>query len=831
MALEALPSKEDPKRPVVADAVRALSDALSLYKVPRAAGFTAYRQFEGTGFSHSKICSGTRNKRLFMAELYDEKQIGIGEGGDIRIWDADTGQEVLKEYTRTLTNEDDFLAVRNCDFTSDGLLILLTGSHVIVVDPDKEKVLHDIKIDGLCYAFGATLLENSEYGMLETELPICGDTLWISILKEDPQDKTLTHSVITGIDIAKGRVGKRLYDVGTTELPVGMCVSPDGRYLAWFDAPYMPGRTKENCSIYVADTKTGEVSEVYSRPQVADIAISKNNKLYVASLDKVVNEADMTGVPLTEKDSYGKRFIVTASSEKGIQAACLDTRNGSLLWKEDYTEWFNGMPKIVLGEREGGLKGLFVTGSVIRLYDEKGTGSSERYDLGSSIVKPFFRDEDIAVVLANGDISYLVPDEHDYVMSNSSFRARVVQCTMDYNTFMVLSQDPYAQTNENRVIEYRWGGTDEKWNALEDSEVEERQGAVEGTADVRIHEDAFFESFTTEGLGEGKDGLWVIKRRLEDGSTVWSKCITEKPSISEAAFVPQRIIHDTDSEIFISAGEGGLAVLSVSTEDGSYIMSEIPMESCLDLKGNKTDFVSWRPLMMYSKPTADVSDILMIVAAEFTKKDGGRKWGMMIAAPEDGEWHAFIADVMDLEEGKTVDGNLFVDAGDISIATVFDDNTLYFYSEEGNWKTEELDFAVSSYGKTPDGHILLWDTAQKNTSIHVIDKKSGKEIAEIPLGLEMNAGSHKTDCIELDDGYLLISSGTSAVIVDPLTWTACSVIKGSFMAYDQESKQFLLGDPAGDSYGLVPYRSLDDMIAEGTKLISKKKAPKKQKGQ
>lgn len=76
--------------------------------------------------------------RSFVAELYNN--------GRFALWDADTGKELLADYSSGLMKDD--LPVQNLSFSTDGKLILVTSNSVRIIDLLKEIEIRSIPIDG-----------------------------------------------------------------------------------------------------------------------------------------------------------------------------------------------------------------------------------------------------------------------------------------------------------------------------------------------------------------------------------------------------------------------------------------------------------------------------------------------------------------------------------------------------------------------------------------------------------------------------------------------------------------------------------------------------------
>ena len=135
--MEALPSEEN-DRPVVPEAILALSRAMNLYKTSSSYSENAVRRYPSYGNRHIRLTACSGMDRSFVAELYNN--------GRFALWDADTGKELLADYSSGLMKDD--LPVQNLSFSTDGKLILVTSNSVRIIDLLKEIEIRSIPIDG-----------------------------------------------------------------------------------------------------------------------------------------------------------------------------------------------------------------------------------------------------------------------------------------------------------------------------------------------------------------------------------------------------------------------------------------------------------------------------------------------------------------------------------------------------------------------------------------------------------------------------------------------------------------------------------------------------------
>ena len=138
LALEALPSEEDPARPVSAEAVRALSEALYACRIPVNMTVGAVRVFD----------TSARVERLKTDEER-HRVLALDETGVVHVWETETGKEILTIAAGRL-NWADLLT------DSEGRIILISEDELRCYDGETGRQLWTVK-DTIDY-FAANLL-------------------------------------------------------------------------------------------------------------------------------------------------------------------------------------------------------------------------------------------------------------------------------------------------------------------------------------------------------------------------------------------------------------------------------------------------------------------------------------------------------------------------------------------------------------------------------------------------------------------------------------------------------------------------------------------------
>ena len=837
-ALQGLPSEKN-NRPIVTEAVRALSDSLQLYTMPDEIRYTAYRKFNRTGKPHRKIQIGKRNGNTYLAELY--------ANGELKVWNIETGKEVLTDYIPNLTFDNPeleeteaVLGFRNCAFTDDGLLILVTSGRIIIVDPKTEKEIHNILFNGFYGLNSRSISEEASIFLGEDsnsiceELVITEETLWLPLNGIDAVEY-LEVNLNTGDSVY------HQYDLSGIQsklsfFQTGSCISHDGRYLAFFDGLWSQDIAKKSDDVYVIDTVTGECSKVFSMNYVSDIGFAGGDELYIAGFsDKPISE-ESSMQPDSVIRVGGSDLVYNSTDIRNVEAACISASNGELIWHDKYSERMSGIPRVFYRENTVKGKHVFViTGDSMREYDPDKPGFYEEIETDSYIVYALEGDGNHTfAILKNGDFA-IFDRRSNLVVTEPTFKSGIVDWAACEGDFVLLINN-YSEGNlEPEIIYYRLRGNDSKWSEIKgpadpDSKWWDMEDAILNK-DMQLAGDSFYESYTVSGYSDAIDGLYMAKRSLKDGSNIWLKTIidnTQGDADTGSDYFYVGIAPDIGKEIFVSPNSDTLNLLYVDLKDGSYEKKSVRLNQFEDENGEKLKYKYYYPAMNHSQPLAgiqkedDSNSYITLIALFGNEDDYYDEYGFMFYDLKTGDANYYCLGPFESKDFD-VDGYMFMDYESSQIGIINDENRLMMPNSPDHngepWESSVIDFYISAVGIAPDGTVLMWEDYGTNTRIHVFDSKSGKEIKVLSIGKDIDAGAQLIQCKELYDGNLLLSSGNCAVVVDPKSWAASSVIKDTYIGYDSEKNHFLLGDFTADEFGLAPYRTVQKMIEEGYEAL------------
>lgn len=826
-AIEALPS-EGNDRPVVPRAVKALSDALNIYRTKSAENWKAVRQYESKGEDVLKIRSVKAGDRVFMADIFTS--------GELSIWDAESGAELMADYTAGLES------IKNIEFTEDGKLVALSRSSVYLLDPAEEKEIFRTE-------FGRDEFPNGEWGNISVdcdELAVTDDSLWIyeGHTDIDSEYEAQTFYELQKIDLRTGDIAERH---SINDRPLFIRVSDDGRYLSYVESTaYMdehfvfhegPDR------LMIADTKDAagfENAKMIEKACITDVCFDSNNRIIVCGFDERPSEDDLSQYSHIDFVGNDHRNLFSISKDREIRMSSLDAVTGQELWENKYQITGSGTPGIMLRQDgESGWDIICAMWNTIFMTDRDGK-DLKRLELPGCIESFFNRDSLVRATTFNGEMCAYDTENGQlhitYNLLNGPVRGSFCR---DNEDFFMVTSDMSGMGQSETVTQYRVIGADPAWEpyGYSDKYAEDDVAAyfvtAEHTADgkiVEIREDERRSRETNNTrvlVRNSDDGKIVSDFALQtfalDGSGYYENCYLKYSGISTDG----KKIYFMDD-----VGYDSLKVLTADLDGKKEKLTDVK----LDDEGEEN---------IYHIIQSDYSSVLKI--GDYHIADD-KIWCMarrsdsdtdleaesiepidtLLAVgidPETGEVEKHEITLLGESEKTRIQGKINGECRRLLCLETADDENgrlkMVCYDFDGNivWENDAIPQTITGMLLADDGSAVIFEETQNNAKAHFYSSKDGSEEASPVLEGVSTQHHEEISFTRLSEKENLLTAGNDAFILDAETFEPLSVIAESYITYDPVNKIFMLGDARGKETGHVPYRSLDDMIKEARAVI------------
>ena len=808
LALDALPS-DSKKRPVVSSAVLALSEALDLYHSSEESKWTAVRQY-ASGVSCYDALPFTIDGTEYIAARFD--------GGRAKIFDAASGSELMSEYTEKLSGSDK--KISDMQISDDGTLFLISDSWLCALDVPAGKEKYSLE---LTVPSNKDSASSTTYGSC-----LSGNDLWIVAHDSTANERSLLH-----VDAKKGSVTD---DISAgDDYPELIDVSPDGRYLAYVHE--INGFSEDRLELY--DTETGEKTSL-TRPRITDIRFDSKGRLVMCGCKVRPSEYDYATVASSDYIRIGKEFTYsfTKYADRDLFVTCLESPSLGEVWSRDLSGYYCGMP--ALGDTDDADAGdiLCTTGSSITIMSGEGEikGQAEfrspvmyrAYDAKSGNVKAILKDGCFA--LYDAEEKSLTDYDNVYV---GDIRTVRFDGDSPSGSIYVLA-DNNADSAKRTLTQYEFKGTDPEWRLFDQKVEYDDSSSVLGMAS---YGDCFIEA---RYVDDDNAVAHLITRKAEDGEIVLNKVIPAPENIGEyfafeyAGVDPatgdvcflETIANDKPALLRVDPATGESVYTQLAAADGSDESSASEVFRNTDLKS-----VAGGPVV------SDRADGKLYCPAFFLvsyEDDANGEWieekslDIMTIDPEAGTYSlSTVLEFAPEEEASIYDFNMAIDAKQKLLVTVDSSNVIRAYGFDGDlkWETEPLGYTVQTL--CFDGNGLILTGEQKELSrfmLHITDPAEGKETASVDLGLLTEISSSTffhSYCEPVSSEESILVWENYAFILNDADHSLRSRIR-SFLVYNAETNLLMLGDKGIVSdkvTGRVPYRTLEEIIAEGRTAI------------
>ena len=813
-ALEALPSAEKP-RPLVTDAVLALSNALHLYHSP-------HTVFTESAVRHFKaVVEGKEmtNALIDAFDTYSDDDLSylaaIYSNNSICFWDRETGDQILTEYTDSLHR--DGIKVLYAVIAPDGRVLIITDQKICCLDVSSGKDVWTMDINGDTMLFS-----------IEPSLE--GGVLWVSLPDYQPD----ARYTIAGIDIENGEV---ICEQNFEEMPCLIQASPDGKsavcsFYVWAEDEEDDSSEDGSDSLQddyerlcVIGPGKDEVHEIAKLPHITDLAFDQDGHLIVASQDRQPENGISESRGFRYK-SGGTTIVGSSGETKTFFITCLDPADGRTIWQNELSGIFKSHPVISDANAPEAREGMTACtlGSMLIYFDSEGN-KVDSVDFGSNIAA-FYKwganEESLLAVLMDGSrVEWSAAEGTINILYNLFLAPVDAAIADDESIFLVYSE---TTSDNDHIIEYHFHSPDEKWEEYDSPEIPDGW-ELESESNVAPYE---------QGCAE-------IRHYVSDpdGNTVNSKGgsrifrVTPRDDPSGKITKQDILIEDPDEYVhYIYRGNAGdkLYFACEDFEGSVYIATA-------DLSTGKTEEIKLAEVLGSSRTmpygiteAGGQAKISILMLPGYSEEDNLMK--VLSIDPESSETE--LAEIRSLSEEELT----YLTGLDV-VSPYFDrdSNSVWVYT--GSEKVYEYDISsgeeLSSIdiGKgdlmgltvCDDGSLIVLESYNYGSRMHVYDRKTQEKKHTIVME-DVELYDRTMQSAILPDGNILLSTGDDdAFVVDPSDYSILSKIY-DFKGYNNNTGNIYLdGGYSGDyqHFGHVPYRTLDEMILEGMTFTGKNK--------
>ena len=852
-ALDALPSKGN-DRPVVPDAVLALSEAMNYYNASSEKAQTAVRRYPSYGSRHLRIKAVSVDSGMYFAELYNN--------GRAVLWNADTGQELMAKYMQRLLENG--ISVQNLAFNEYGQLYLVTKNSIICVEPETEEEIARYDLQGEYY-------KNYSFRTYKSfcdDLVVSGDTVWLPVettgrrkqlegnaefvsdedeiynyYELDPEELSFK---IQCISLNEGKV---IAEMDAPARPVRMQMSLDLKYLACCYSEFYDFRENKDPDqdlVVIADADDLSIVGSFSKPFVSDIVFNSNNQLIVCGFDSMPDPRDDSADETVDFSGTGKRTLLTFANTHNITLSCFDASSCEEQWSKEYKVHANGKPWLVIGDPGTTVDNVIIctVGNVMLITDDSGKDITTLHPL-SEVEENLYLDGEIQSVLNDGEIALWDSETGEMVTGHNMLHGPILDMDVAGDSFFIMSTNTELGASNEIVTQYAGLGIDPAWQNYEYGKDDPGHGEMKFVA-AGSYEDSFIEIRREQPEeDENRDGLVteilvrdsitgkINKRHIVTTTIRNGEDSSGNPEYQEFLF--SGIDSDRGKVYFLdNASFFNMTLMSVDLVTGDE--EQIP----LIISSGETEQEQIIPKQYFVVDPSELYSAYSDMAGIFSVHDGNvyytvieRIGGFKMTGsdyqfvtcilsvdPETG--FSRIQEVRDASDEQIEDlfNNTRINAASSTIVMLKDTGFLSMdFDGDVNWTGEKLNYKPAGFTCADDGTVIALETGYNEARLHIYSAKDGSEVKTVGLGTG-NIGSHeKMDWCMLSDDEQLVIAGDDAFLLDSRTWELRSVINDVYITYNPDTKQFMLGNAGEKNTGHVPYRSLDEMITEAQKLL------------
>ncbi|MBR2674769.1 MAG: toll/interleukin-1 receptor domain-containing protein [Mogibacterium sp.] len=772
-ALEALP-KEGDERPVVAEAVRALSKATEIYHA-QTDGIEARRELIADESLYNIDLASEGERHILAATTYN---------GEAFIFDANSGEKLAENCLEEICGSEGGKSL--CLLPGESKAVVVQSKAVTALDYNAEKELWSLTFD------------KDEY--ISTAAAVCGKKN-IVVQKTKYKDSSEKEETALCIDMDDGTV---IFDTalpmkdGKNPIIRSIEISPNEE-TAMLRGEYYINEESQPCLV-IFDLITGATRGIDTEGigEIDDAAYTEDGRLIVCGIkEKRDEELTQTEDRLYQMGDTSRHQSITG--KKTVVLRCIEQISDTALWAAEYEETFSGKSEVSRKDGFSPVNPIIINGSKLRELGASGEETA-RMETQSRIkfAKRTADGEGITAVLEDGGGAfYQNGDEHVRIISNY-FHDSIVLCESVEGSYYLVCYDQDGG-GKFRILKYVAGVVgDKRWEAYESR----GQTGLYYTEDVAAYEDSFIESY--------KDGnrRFVERIKAETGESFWKTELNDGSVLNNLeALIDEahgRLIVSSSDEINYETKSGKLSFQTVNLSDGSLESVEVDTDgsvSFADLAGVTAD---GRIVVCYNNYEAESACVGI--------------------ADTDKNAFTFVnlGDAKELSHSTELcyDRN-----ADVLIVT--DESSLAAYKAEGNrlFELRDLPYTLKAAAAGFDGNIYVIGEAARaadeggKLKLYCYDGKSGAETDKgLPLaGISLKGNFLDTfgslEIKDISEGEYLLRLDETGMIADKESGLVRSELP-DMKAYNDDEKQFFIDG------GHAPYRTLTEMIEEAKELLN-----------
>ena len=808
-ALEALPTAEKP-RPVVSEAVEALARALNLYQTDENDHWNSVKQYSYDSGLSREIPFSIGDTSYLAA---------ICRNGRVRIWNTDTYEEIMADYTQSLF--DSGTEIHSACVSEDKDLILMSSEKIIAVD-----------IKGSAERYSAAVTSGAKAGepitvnpMAEDQMACKGDSLWVMACRSD-------QDILCSIDLETGKTVK--------EIPVddssgwALRLSDDKSHIALLNTGYGDD-DQSHSTVKVYDTSGGDLIQTFEREYATDIEFGDNDHLMICGFTDSHDISDHSVSQGAHYITSSQSYSWSQSKRRTIGITSCDISDGNVVWSIERENMYHGSPQLEFAGREGFYADdvICTTGNDVLVFDKSGK-VIDQVDLAADIRCYTNKSANIRAVLSDGSMAVYYPETGELTNYADVYFDPVIHASYDQenpkNRLFVGTRYSEFETDISSTLQYEVTGSDPKWESYEDLDYtayEDYDSSILepcGDCFIEIMPVDFFAREETESVAH------IVKRKISDGTVVLDKEIAIKGK-GESEYSYAGIDSDQKHVYFAELnGADGSSLVSVDLETGEAEKTDMQFTSEADFESDHRS-VDIDAVELIESCAVVYNGSVYIPAARRTVTDSDDY-------TDTEEKRELIVIEADAASGRTVTHTI-CEIGDDQLAGIdlvaavdpaggkvlLADNTNIVTCYNMNGKklsaTKPFDFFPGTMCLTDRGSILVLEELDgSNCVLHVLNQKKGTESAQVKIPIS-STGRMKFLAQTADEEAALLVYGSYACVLGKEDWSLRGQIK-NYCTYNAETATFILGETGTLSvrkYCHVPHRSLQDMIADGTELV------------
>lgn len=793
-ALEALPSKDN-DRPIVPEAVYALSNAVDVYKNPDQKRWVGTKRYDRKS-SVSDFDVAELGTKTVLVELFSS--------GHLAIYDADSGDEICDDFTKSLSEQD--IVVDNFAFTDDSSLLLVCTDSIILFDVISEKEIYNKKLE---YS-GVNVPVSYD----ETP-PIADNTIWINASGYNKKDEVTDY--LLSIDLSSGNL-KRIVDLGNISIS-NIALENDGNRMA-----YVESRLDESDRAFIINDSQSEPVLIREMEEISDVAFDEYGNVVVCGIDSKVDEQGYANAEM----AFINSTLYTIAMEKKIVVESINPEDNSKIWQMNYRKRVSGRPQLEMEFEEKAKKDKFFKAktlcrinNILLIIDSEGTLEKE-LDFRSTIKELVYESDKpsaFRVILKDGQIAGYFPEE-DSIVTTYNLLNNPVDRAIVIGGCIYAMRSEKSTRNNLYITKYTYGGTDPSWS---DYPKENQEKDLFNSKTVDAYREYFVEVETDyEGIGK------IVTRHSKTGAVVKTIDLALREGNTD----------DTRIAAYEYIGinnEDGKAMFITSSDDRSYVITTIDVlsgqkdeirfeneETKAEKNGNALK--SYYPLGRINSKNGVITRAVKEERHmyENNKSTEGKTFKIIQMNCNNEEFKEYEIPGISEEQMEYIgrpENSITIDSDGKRVFLEYEGKLMcYDFDGKKQWESDELSIEFKDV-QYIDGNVIVSGTDGPENVICFIDPQNGKGLGRIILD-DISYLSSVDNPEMLTDEKVVVVFNLKGYVIDNDSYKVISIIP-NYLGYNPTTNEIAIGSDVNNYYGHIPYRSLDELIELGNNIIGK----------